>query len=799
VMGWSMVHGCTLPRFLACTSRKTLRLSSFHRQIPRMLSRTLILSTVLFAAACATSGSGTQSANGSTAQPRLLQHAWVDTSLLADSDRVPGFKTTPLVAWGPLPSGTVHPEAPRRFDLQHQIISVRFDWARHAVIGSTTLRLVTLDAPLDTINLDAMGMKITRVIAVNSGPVTYTYDDTTLAIHPSQPLAPHTPILITVDYETVKPKKGAYFIDRVHYLWTQGETDETRYWVPTYDHPDDKTTWEINVTTDPDERALSNGRLVGSKKVPEGIQWSWALDKPASTYLMSIVTGKYTVIKDHWKDVPVDYWVYPDTVEAGRRGFGDTPKAIDFFSKQLGVPYPWPKYDQSVVPDFTYGGMENVTCTTQNDEESLFPAWAAPQATSHAVDLMSHELAHQWFGDLLTTKTWGHVWLNEGFATFMEQSYHEAAFGRDEGALQRLQSQQQTIAADEQGRRPIVYDRWVDDPIEVFFSGHIYPKGALVLQMLRHKFGDALFWAAMHRYVVEHEYQNVVTDDLRRAFEETTHEDLNPFFDQWVYGAGFPVFQVDYSYDPGTKRLTMLAKEVQPRDSLTRYFDADVDVEARTDGGVVRGVVPVRNGTGEIVLALDGEPRSIRWNKGKWLLDVSDFPRPSRMLTYQLSHDDDVLGRLEAIDLLTRRTTQSGVVQALIRAATGDGFWAVRRSAASALAMAAPDTAVRGVLLTVLRDNDARVRQAAAVALSKFPDSKTAAVLADVIQHDPSLIVRGDALGSYLIVAGDSALPTAARVMAMPSWQNVLRGPALKALATMHSQGAQELYHQYAQ
>ena len=310
---------------------------------------------------------------------------------------------------------------------------------------------------------------------------------------------------------------------------------------------------------------------------------------------MSIVAGKYTVIKDHWEDIPVDYWGYPDTREAGRRGFGETPKAIDFYSKKLGVPYPWAKYDQSVVPDFIFGGMENVTCTTQNDDESLFPAWAAPQATVRASQLVAHELAHQWFGDLLTTKDWGDVWLNEGFATFMEQAYSESAYGADNAAVERLQSQQQTIAADRRGRRPIVYDRWEKDPIEVFFSGHIYPKGALVLQMLRHKFGDALFWASMHRYVVEHEYQNVVTDDLRRAFEETTHQDLKPFFDQWVYGAGFPVFQVDYSYDPGTRQLTLLANEVQPRDSLTGYFDADVDVEART-GAEASSMASYRSG-----------------------------------------------------------------------------------------------------------------------------------------------------------------------------------------------------------
>jgi aminopeptidase N len=795
-----MIHSSTLLELPPHARRSILRPSSLSCQIPCMLFRALLLPTILLSACTTSSNTGASALADnipSPTPPRLLPHMRIDSSLLADSDRVPTFSATPLVAWGHLPAGTVHQEHPHRYDLQHQSISVRFDWSRHAVIGSTTLRIAALDTPLDTITIDAVGMKIKRVIAVNSGPVTYTYDDTTLAIHPSQPLAPHTVTLITIDYETIKPKKGAYFIDRVHYLWTQGETDENRYWVPTYDHPDDKTTWEINVITDPDERALSNGRLVSSKRVPEGVQWSWSLDKPASTYLMSIVTGKYAVIKDHWKDVPVDYWVYPDSMQAGRRGFGETPKAIDFFSKKLGVPYPWPKYDQSAVPDFIFGGMENVTCTTQDDEEILFPAWAGLKASSRAAELVSHELAHQWFGDLLTTKSWAHVWLNEGFATFMAQAYREGAYGVDAAALDRLHAQRETIDADRDARRPLVYDRWEKDPMELF-DGPTYPKGAAVLQMLRHKFGDALFWASMHRYIVEHEYQNVVTDDLRRAFEETTHQTLKPFFDQWVYGAGFPVFQVDYSYDAVTRRLTLLANEVQPRDSLTGYFDADVDVEANTGQRVVRGVVPVRNGVGELVLALDGPPRSIRWNRGGWLLAVSDFPRPTRMLTYQLGHDDDVLGRLEAIDLLEKYMSRTAVRQALMQAATSDGFWDVRQSAITALAGTAPDTAVQRALLTTLRDRDARVRQAAATTLAKFPDRTTAAALVDVIQRDPSLIVRGRALATYLLVAGDAALPTATRVMATPSWENVLRGPALKVLATMHSKEAQDLYRQYA-
>ncbi|MGI8547453.1 MAG: M1 family metallopeptidase, partial [Gemmatimonadaceae bacterium] len=539
-----------------------------------------------------------------------------------DPEAIPPFATEPLITWGPEPEGTVHTPPVRQFDLQRQIVNVRFDWPRHAVVGTTTLRFAALGAPLTTVRLNAVGMTFKRITAGNSGPVKFDYDDSIVVVHLPRTVSARAQSSLTIDYESVKPKKGVYFIDRNHYLWTQGETEDNRYWIPTYDHPDDKTTWEISVLTSPDEKALSNGRLVGSRRVGDGLLWTWTQDKPASTYLMSVVTGRYAVVNDHWNAVPVEYWTYPDSVDAAKRGFGSTPQAIDVFSRKTGVAYPWAKYAQSVVPDFIFGGMENVSATTQNDNGILHPSWAEPQ--TNADGLMSHELGHQWYGDLLTTADWSHAWLNEGFATFMEQTFREASQGEAEGAWDRLDAQAQTLQADRKNRRPIVYNKWVNAPLELFFSGHIYPKGATVLQMLRHQLGDSLFWHAMNHYTVAHAYQNVVSDDLRRSFEEATGRKYKAFFDQWVYGAGFPVFQASFAYDTSAKRVTLHATEIQPRDSLTGYFDADVDVEVLTATGPVRGVMTVRSGTGDVSLALTSAPLAIEWNRGKWILALSD-------------------------------------------------------------------------------------------------------------------------------------------------------------------------------
>ncbi|HEY3112674.1 MAG TPA: M1 family metallopeptidase [Gemmatimonadaceae bacterium] len=742
--------------------------------------------------------------------PLVLPPFKMDTSLTRD--RVPSFRPEPLIVWGPPPEGTPHSERVRTYDLQHQATIVRFDWPRHAVVGTTTLTIGGLPdaAALSNVVIDAGDMTFKRV-ASGDRELKYDYDGHVLTVHLATPLRARQKISITIDYDGADRSKGAYFRPARHIVWTQGETEDNRFWVPTYDFPNDKTTWEFYIWTGKGERALSNGRLAGSRAVGDSIEWHWVLDKPASTYLMTAVVGDYTVLQDKpWRNVPVGYWTYPDSVSAAWRGFAKTPLAIDVFSRKTGVPYPWSKYDQIVIPEFQYGGMENVTATSQNDAEILHPAWAEPQANS--VGLMAHELGHQWYGDLLTTRDWADVWLNEGFATFMEQIFREEDLGVDEGAFDRLGAQEQTIEADRRTRRPIVWNRWVNDPIEVFFSGHIYPKGATILQMLRHQLGDAVFWKAMNRYTTSHAYGTVVTDDLRKAFEQTTGKNYKAFFDQWVYGAGFPVFQVSYLFDRAASRLVINAREVQPRDSMTGFFDVDVDVEARTDSGVVRFVVPVRNGTGEAGANLKAPPRSIRWDKGNWILDLTDFPRPTGMMQYQLVNDDDVLGRIEAVDVLAQRPADQLALDALIRATRNDRFWGVRARAAAAIGAWGSDStrsgippmrAVTNALVTATRDPDARVREEAVIALGRLPLAGTAARdviirLREVARNDQSLIVRGAALGADIRLEKNAAIPLATQLMKADLWQNVIRTPAINALKAVGTPEALKLVQEYA-
>ena len=203
---------------------------------------------------------------------------------------------------------------------------------------------------------------------------------------------------------------------------------------------------------------LSNGRLVGVTPAARQRQTcgTGPRSSPASTYLYSVVAGPFTVLKDQWRGVPVEYWTYADTVDAGWRTFGETPTMIEVYSQVLGVPFPWAKYDQSIIPDFTYGGMENVSATTQTDL-ALHGPGGEPEQSGRGLN--AHELAHQWFGDLTTTADWADIWLNEGITTYMESVENEKTRGWDEAALEWGDQQRDAMAADQNEMRPLVWGR----------------------------------------------------------------------------------------------------------------------------------------------------------------------------------------------------------------------------------------------------------------------------------------------------------------------------------------------------
>ncbi|HEY2805684.1 MAG TPA: M1 family aminopeptidase [Gemmatimonadales bacterium] len=646
------------------------------------------------------------------------------------------------------------PQEPRRFDLLHQVMHVRFDVPHRELFGEVTTRVAITQAPTDTIRLDAENLSIDKATDARGRVLRFETDTTHVTVRLGRRANVGDTVEFSLTYHTI-PQRGLYIVPRRNVIWSQGEATETRAWIPTYDAPNDKTTWEFYVTADSSMKVLSNGRLVGTEPAAGGQKvWHWSQETPASTYLYSVVAGPFTILHDEWRGIPVEYWTYADTVNSAWRSFGETPAMIETYSQVLGVPFAWAKYDQSIIPDFTYGGMENVSATTQTDL-ALVPTGTSPEGVR---GLVAHELAHQWFGDLTTTADWADIWLNEGITTYMESVQQEKSRGWDEAELNWLGQQQQAMAADQNEVRSLVWGRYQGtDPIQLFFSGHVYPKGGQLAHQLRRLLGDSLFWAGMHRFLTDNAHQPVTTPDYAVAMERTCNCDLDWFFDQWAYGIGYPKVHFTRHWDAPTKTLHLSVEETQPIDSLHPLFRFPATIRIITRDSVIRHEINVTHQKETFAIALPSEPLSFRFDEGGWLLGTVTGDQTSTELAAMAMHDLDVRGREWALEQLAE-VHDSAAAAARRFVVMNEHMPQLRQQALGDLAHDSND-ASRSVARLALRDADGSVR-ATAIRTLRALDAAGALAAADAMyRDDPDNQVRQAALAAIAFERKDAALP----------------------------------------
>jgi aminopeptidase N len=532
--------------------------------------------------------------------------------------------------------GTKHVRAPRTYDVVNYTIRTRFDVPNRAVLGDETVTIKPLTGGFQSFDLDASSMKIESVTLADSNTaLQFTQPKDKLSITLDRAYEPNDSINVRVKYRAT-PEKGLYFIQQVRQasasltkpaqIWSQGEPEENHYWFPCYDFPDDKSTSEQFITTNADEIAISNGALLETINNPDGTHtFHWKMDEPHSSYLISMVIGNYAKLDDTYKNIPVEYYTYKGTEAEARNAFAKTPEMMRVFSEKLDIEFPFNKYAQTIVANFIFGGMENVTATTHADTEILGNRSGEAQISTE--NLISHELAHSWFGDLVTCKDWSQAWLNEGFATFMEAVFREQQAGH-EGYLAEMRSNTFLYFLEDslKYRRPIVYDRY-SAPIDLF-DATLYKKGALILHMLRYTVGDEMFWKALHKYLSENRDKNVETSDLQRAFEETTGQKLDWFFDQWVYKAGYPELRVRSFYDLRAHTITLDVTQTQGTELNTpAVFRLPVDVEFVTVKGARVEHIEINERHQRFTFKLDSKPLKINFDKDERILKKLDFPQ----------------------------------------------------------------------------------------------------------------------------------------------------------------------------
>lgn len=475
----------------------------------------------------------------------------------------------------------------RTIDVENYTIRTSFDRRKKTVNGDTTVTFRPLSDEFRTLELDAVGLRFENVeIVPGGGSLDFRTTPNSVIVTLDRPRGKGEKISVRFKY-SANPAKGVYFVDskrdgskliRDAQIWTQGEPEETRYWIPSYDFPDDKATTEQFITVDRGETAIANGELVGVNESGRQTTFHFKMAQPHSIYLTSLVVGKYVKITGRYKDIPLAFYVYPGKESAARDVLAKTPEMMRIYEELTGIGYPYNKYDQIVVADFKFGGMENITATTLSDDDVFLIE--QPWGKNIVEDLVSHELAHSWFGNLLTCRNWAELWLNESFATFMEAAYREKKYGRSDYLRKIRQDADEYFAENARLKRKRGLFNQLAKPDDSIFDAVTYQKGGAVLHTLREYVGDEIFWQSVKTYLKRHKWQNVETEDLKRVFEEVSGRDLGRFFEQWVYAARHPILRYVRTYDEGAGTLTLDVEQTQIVDEVSpEPYEFDVNIE----------------------------------------------------------------------------------------------------------------------------------------------------------------------------------------------------------------------------
>lgn len=528
-----------------------------------------------------------------------------------------------LVTLVPAQTPQVNFNRVRTYDVQHYVIRTSFDRQSGIVYGDTTIELKPLKSKFKSVELDSVGLKYgsVRLEPGNIELVSQTKVEK-IIVNLDKEYSPKDLIKIRLIYST-KPKKGVYFVDesrksgkvtRASQVWTQGQIAETRHWFPSYDFPDDKATTEQFITVENGETAIGNGEFKEITDNSNGTStFHYYMPIPHSTYLTSFVIGTYERFDDYYGQIPLGFYVYPDRTEIVQRAFGKTKDMMRIFEELTNIKYPYNKYDQTIVAKFVFGGMENITASTMSDSE-VFLANSA-SARSSVEDLVSHELAHSWFGNLVTCKNWAELWLNEGIATFMEAAYREKAYGREDYIRKIKQDVGEYMAEESYKKNPHgLFNRLADSQNDdAIFDTITYQKGGAVIHMLRETIGDRAFWIAINKYLETHKLGNVETQDLKHAMEEASKTDLTWFFSQWVYGGGYPKLNVHPVYDTKNRMLRIRFSQTQKSDNLVpNAFVLPIDLIIETASGIRNQKVTLRNREDVFTFDLHEKPSNIR-------------------------------------------------------------------------------------------------------------------------------------------------------------------------------------------
>lgn len=657
-------------------------------------------------------------------------------------------------------------ETPTKINnLVHTRLEVKPDFSKSWLYGKAWITLKPHFYPTDSLNLDAKGMEIKRIVLLKGAqqvPLKYDYNDWNLRIKLDRTYRSLEIYTIHIEY-IAKPDefeekyskgamlgmKGMYFInprgeekDKPTQIWTQGETESSSAWFPTIDKTNQKTTQELTVTVDNKYVTLSNGKLVSQKKNADGTRTDyWKMDLPHAPYLFFLGVGDYAVIKDKWRNKEVNYYVEPEYASVAKKIFGNTPEMMTFFSKITGVDYPWVKYSQITGRDYVAGAMENTTATIHQE--------SAQQDARELVDgnnwegTIAHELFHQWFGDYVTTESWSNLTVNESFANYSETLWEEYKYGKDAADDHNYSDMQGYLLSGSEQKELV---RFYYSDKEDMFDAVSYNKGGRILHMLRKHIGDSAFYKALNNYLVTNKFKSAEAHQLRLAFEEVTGRDLNWFFNQWYFSSGHPNVEIDYVYDDAAGKATVIVKQTQ---KTGKYYRLPLAVDIYNGASKTRHHVWASNAVDSFTFNYSKRPDLINTDAEKVMLWVKKDNKTLDNFIHQYNYAGNYVDRREAIDFASKKLDDSKAIE-LIKTALKDKYHGLRGFALSKVDL--KKDAMKNGFETVIAElakseKHPLVRAAAIQKLSEYKKPEYTSLFRNAV-NDSSYSVSGQALSA---------------------------------------------------
>ena len=497
-------------------------------------------------------------------------------------------------------------EPPHTYDVLHYRFDWTLDYVRHHIRGRVTVEARSMTPELRIVDLHLDHNMTVTAIKSGTQALGFMHTGRQLTVNLPRAVPENSLFEITIDYHG-HPQAGLNFSthETSPIIWSLDEPADARYWFPCYDYPSDKATADIRITVPSSMTAASNGTLTSVLVNPgDTVTYIWREEYPISTYLIFVAATDYKVLADTYTcggdSMPLSFFVYPEHMEAAREDFSITVSMIEYFVDLFGdFPFFKEIYGMAEIPGRT--SMEHQTCTSIADQLVL---------GTHAYDrIIAHELAHQWWGDLVSPKEWADIWLNEGFASYSEALWEEHLYGFP-GLRTTMADFKERYFRDHQGNEHPIYD----PPEGHLFCLIEYKKAAWILHMLRHLTGEQDFWEILRTWGEDFAYAAADTEDFRAVCEKITGEDLKGFFDQWIYGYGFPQFLVRWTSRNGITQVVI------NQDQNNQTFSMPLDIRFELPSGSRTETVWVNEKTETFSFPLSEIPSDVLIDPDGWAL-----------------------------------------------------------------------------------------------------------------------------------------------------------------------------------